>query len=92
MVSTSMVVGNTIINRRRGVNTMEFGMIDLDTNFEYLIVYVNKDNNTVNTWTLPDGSFQLNYVKMKQHGIEILGVYKKLSTEQLSDIEDYKGE
>lgn len=65
---------------------MKLGSLDLDTRFEYLIVYKYKKDNTINTWTLGNG-FKSNYQKMlKDDTIEILGVYQKLTENQLKDI------
>ena len=65
---------------------MKIGTLDLDTNFEYLIVYKDKRDDTVNTWTLGVG-FKNNYKAMiKTDYVEILGVYKKLTDSQLEDI------
>ena len=66
------------------------GTIDLSP-FEYLLVYKdNRDNPpTLNTWTLPEGSFQLNYKSMRKSelkgNIEFVGVYKKMSDKDLLD-------
>ena len=65
---------------------MNLGTLDLDTRFEYLIIYKDKRNNTINTWTLGT-AFKMNYKSMiKDDNIEILGVYRKLSNEQLENI------
>lgn len=65
---------------------MNIGSLDLDTRFEYLIIYKNKREDTINTWTL-GVSFKNNYESMvKDDNIEILGVYKKLTDVQLEDI------
>lgn len=65
---------------------MNLGSLDLDTRFEYLIVYKDKRDNTINTWTL-GCAFKLNYkAMMTDNNVEILGVYKKLSNSQLKDI------
>lgn len=65
---------------------MNIGSLDLDTRFEYLIIYKDKRYNTINTWTLGIG-FKNNYKSMiKDDYIEILGVYKKLTDIQLEDI------
>lgn len=65
---------------------MNIGSLDLDTRFEYLIIYKDKRDNTVNTWTLGIG-FKSNYKAMlRTDYVEILGVYKKLSDSQLEDI------
>ena len=62
---------------------MKLGTLDLDTRFEYLIIYKDKRDNTINTWTL-GAAFKMNYkFMMKDDRIEILGVYKKLTDEQL---------
>lgn len=65
---------------------MKLGSLDLDTRFEYLIIYKDKRNDTINTWTL-GCAFKLNYQQMLQSDyVEILGVYKKLTNSQLEDI------
>lgn len=65
---------------------MKIGSLDLDTRFEYLIVYKDKRDNTINTWTL-GCAFKLNYkAMMNDNNVEILGVYKKLTDSQLEDI------
>ena len=65
---------------------MKLGTLDLDTRFEYLIIYRDKNDNTVNTWTLGI-AFENNYKSMlRTDHIEILGVYKKLTDSQLEDI------
>ena len=63
---------------------MKLGTLDLDTRFEYLIIYKDKRDNTISTWTLGIG-FKNNYKSMmKDENVEILGVYKKLTEEQLN--------
>lgn len=65
---------------------MNIGSLDLDTRFEYLIIYKDKRYNTINTWTL-GCAFKLNYKQMlKDDNVEILGVYKKLTDSQLENI------
>ena len=65
---------------------MKIGSLDLDTRFEYLIVYKDKRDNTINTWTL-GVAFKNNYKSMINSGyVEILGVYKKLTDSQLGNI------
>ena len=65
---------------------MNIGSLDLDTRFEYLIVYKDKRDNTVNTWTL-GMAFESNYKSMTSNDyIEILGVYKKLTDNELNGI------
>lgn len=64
---------------------MKAGTLDLDTRFEYLIVYKDKRDNTINTLTL-GSAFKMNYKFMiKDDNIEILGVYKKLTDKQLKN-------
>ena len=65
---------------------MKIGSLDLDTRFEYLIIYKDKRDDTVNTWTLGVG-FKGNYKAMlRTDYVEILGVYQKLTNSQLEDI------
>lgn len=65
---------------------MKIGYLDLDTQYEYLIIYKDKRNDTINTWTL-SFAFGLNYRQMmKDDSVEILGVYKKLTDSQLQNI------
>ena len=65
---------------------MKLGSLDLDTRFEYLIIYKDKRYNTINTWTL-GCAFESNYRQMiKDDNVEILGVYKKLTNNQLDKI------
>lgn len=61
---------------------MKIGKIDLSPVYDYLIVYMD-DDGTVNTWTLPDGSFQHNYKSMRNRGVNILNVYRRLSNDDL---------
>lgn len=66
---------------------MKLGRVDLDPHFEYLIVYRDKRDDTVNTWTLGEGSLVINYKQMKESGnVEFLGIYQKLNDSQLLDI------
>ena len=65
---------------------MKIGSLDLDTRFEYLIVYKDKRDDTISTWTLGN-AFKSNYKSMvKTDYVEILGVYKKLTDSQLKNI------
>ena len=65
---------------------MKIRSLDLDTRFEYLIIYKDKRDDTINTWTLGN-AFKSNYKSMlKTDYVEILGVYKKLTESQLEDI------
>lgn len=53
--------------------------------FEYLIVY--KRAGDINTWTLPEGSFQVNYQMMKRDPeCEIINVYRRLSSDEILDV------
>lgn len=61
---------------------MKIGKVDLSPEYDYLIVYMD-DNGTVNTWTLPDGSFQHNYKSMRNRGAKILSVYRRMSNDEL---------
>lgn len=66
---------------------MEIGTLDLDPRWEYLLVYRDKRDNTVNTWTLGESAMRTNYRQMKASGdVEFLGIYKKLSDSELLDI------
>lgn len=65
---------------------MNIGTLDFDTRFEYLIIYKHKNDDTINTWTLGIG-FKNNYKSMmNDNNVEILGVYKKLTDNQIEDI------
>ena len=65
---------------------MKLGSLDLDTKYEYLIIYKDKRDNTINTSTLYFG-FKINYKAMtNDRNVEILGVYKKLTDVQLKNI------
>lgn len=61
---------------------MKIGKVDLSPEYDYLIVYMAEDG-TVNTWTLPDGSFQHNYKSMRSRGVKILNVYRRMSNDDL---------
>lgn len=63
---------------------MKFGSIDLSP-YDYMMVY--KQDGELNTWTLPEGSFQVNYMQMKKDKtVEFISVYKRLSSEEILDI------
>lgn len=65
---------------------MKIKHLDLDTRYEHLIVYRDKRDDSINTMTL-SSSFGLNYRQMiKDNDIEILGVYKKMTNNQLKEI------
>ena len=66
---------------------MKLGRIDLDPRPEYMIVYEDKRNDTINTWTLDESVLAVNYKRMKQSGnVEFLGIYQKIDNKQLLDI------
>lgn len=65
---------------------MKIGKVDLSPVYDYLIVYMDYDG-TVNTWTLPDGSFQQNYKSMRNRGVKILNVYRRMSNDDFVPIE-----
>ena len=66
---------------------MDIGRLDLDPRFEYMVVYKDKRDKTVNTCTLGEGALQVNYKQMKESGnVEFLGIYQKLTDSQLLDI------
>lgn len=66
---------------------MDIGRLDLDPRFEYMIVYKDKRDNTINTWTLGESALKVNYKQMKEGGsVEFLGIYQKLNDSQLLDI------
>lgn len=62
---------------------MRYGNIDL-SNYEYLIEYSEpEDLNTLHTWTLPEGSFQMNYKSMVKRGCKIHNVYRRMTDKDL---------
>lgn len=66
---------------------MNLGNMDLDTRFEYMIVYKDKRDNTINTSTMNESALRMNYKQMKKSGdVIFLGIYQKLNDSQLSDI------
>ena len=66
---------------------MKIGTLDLDPRYEYIIVYRDKRDSTINTWTLNESALRINYRQMKESGnVEFLGIYKKLNDSQLLDI------
>lgn len=73
--------------KQRKVDIIKLGRLDLDPRFEYIVVYKDKRDNTVNTWTLDEGALRVNYKQMKESGnVEFLGIYQKLTDSQLLDI------
>lgn len=66
---------------------MKVGNLDLDTRYEYLIVYKDKRDDSINTWTVGNCVFKRNYKQMiKDDSVEILGVYKKVWKGKLEEI------
>ena len=62
---------------------MTYGKIDLQ-DFEYLIIYSEPENHDViKTWTLPEGSFQINYKSMIKRGCIIHNVYHRMAEKDL---------
>lgn len=45
---------------------MKIGTLDLDPRYEYIIVYRDKRDSTINTWTLNESALQINYRQMKE--------------------------
>lgn len=67
---------------------MTSGRIDMcmvSDKYEYMIVYSEPDSNKVNTWVLPDGSFQMNYKSMVNRGCVIHNVFKRMTEKDLLD-------
>lgn len=66
---------------------MTEGRIDMSMvsdKYEYMIVYSEPDNkNMVNTWVLPDGSFQMNFKSMVKRGCIIHNVFKRMTEDNL---------
>ena len=66
---------------------MTDGRIDMSMvsdKYEYLIVYSEPKNpNVVNTWVLPDVSFQMNYKSMVKRGCIIHNVFKRMTEKDL---------
>jgi len=67
-----------------GTMGMKLGQLDLSPE-KYMLVYKRKDDGTINTWTLPEVSFQINYKQMKKD-VEFVGIYKKLTNDELLDV------
>lgn len=64
---------------------MKYGEIDLQ-DFEYLIEYSRPEEpDVINTWTLPEGSFQMNYKSMVKRGCTIHNVYHRMTEKDLLD-------
>ena len=66
---------------------MTSGRIDMcmvSDEYEYMIVYSEPDNkNMVNTWVLPDVSFQMNYKSMVKRGCIIHNVFRRMTEKDL---------
>lgn len=66
---------------------MKEGRIDfsmVNPQYDYMIVYSNPENpDEVNTWVLPDGSFQMNYKSMIKRGCVIHNVFKRMTEKDL---------
>ena len=60
---------------------IDMGMVS--DKYEYMIVYSEPNSNKVNTWVLPDGSFQLNYKSMSERGCVIHNVFKRMTGKDL---------
>lgn len=69
---------------------MTDGRIDMcmvSDKYEYMIVYSEPDNrNVVNTWVLPDVSFQMNYKSMIKRGCIIHNVFKRMNEKDLLEV------
>ena len=66
---------------------MNVGWLDFDPRPEYMVVYKDKRDNTINTWTLGESALRVNYKQMKESGVvEFLGIYKKLNDSELLDV------
>ena len=64
---------------------MKIGNIDYDERCEYIVIYKDKRDNTFNTWTLQESGLRVNYEQMHNNkDIEILGVYKKMQSDDIS--------
>lgn len=62
---------------------MAYGNIDLQ-DVEYMIIYSEPGRpEIINTWILPDGSFQLNYELMINRGCIIHNVFHRMSEKDL---------
>lgn len=67
---------------------MTSGRIDMSMvsdKYEYMIVYSEQNSNEVNTWVLPDGSFQMNYKSMVNRGCIIHNVFHRMTEKDLLD-------
>lgn len=66
---------------------MTNGRIDMcmvTDKYEYMIVYSEPNNkDVVNTWVLPDGSFQMNYKSMVKRGCIIHNVFRRMTEKDL---------
>lgn len=63
---------------------MKIGNIDYDKRCEYIILYMDKRDDTFNTWTLQESGLRVNYEQMCDNkDVEILGVYKKMKSNDI---------
>lgn len=66
---------------------MTSGRIDISMvsdRYEYMIVYSQPDDvDHVNTWVLPDRSFQMNYKSMVKRGCIIHNVFRRMTDKEL---------
>lgn len=66
---------------------MKIGNLDFDPRCEYMVVYKDKRDDTINTWTLGESALRVNYRQMKESGyVEFIGIYRKLTDSDLLDI------
>lgn len=66
---------------------MKIGNLDFDSRCEYMVVYKDKRDDTINTWTLGESALRVNYRQMKESGdVEFIGIYRKLTDSDLLDI------
>ena len=62
---------------------MNIGELD----FDYMVVYKDKRDNTFNTWILGESALRVNYKQMRDSdNVEFLGIYKKVNVSELLDI------
>ena len=65
---------------------MCFEQID-SIDFDYMIIYSEQNEpDVIHTWTLPNGSFQMNYTSMVKRGCIIHNVFRRMSEKELLDV------
>lgn len=65
---------------------MKIGNLDLDTRFEYMIIYKDKRDGSINTCTLGKEALRVNCKQMNEDSdVKILGIYRKLNEGQFLD-------